>query len=209
MKGEKGRELKRARLLRFRESEDEKPGNGRSDDDIMLSVTTDVSELRLLFERHHRALFGFFFRVSGNRTASEDLVQDVFFRILKYRHTYRAGIPFTRWMYRIAINARRDQMRKHQCQEVLDGLAHDPPGPGPIPDEELSKQQELVRLRESLLRLAEPKREVLVLSRYQNLKYDEIGAILGVSPGTVKVRVYRALQELRELFFESSGEERT
>ena len=99
----------------------------------MLAVTTDTSELRLPFDRHHRALFSFFFRVTGNRSASEDLVQDVFFRILKYRHTYRQEIPFTRWMYRIAINARHDHVRKHKNEELVDGLAHDIPVPARPP----------------------------------------------------------------------------
>jgi Sigma-70 region 2 len=55
----------------------------------------DVGTLAVLFERHHRALFQFFVRVTANREASEDLVQDVFFRILKYRETYQPGSQFT------------------------------------------------------------------------------------------------------------------
>lgn len=169
----------------------------------MLAVTSDVSELGLLFDRHHRALFNFFFRVTGNRSGSEDLVQEVFFRILKYRHTYREGIPFDRWMYRIAIHARRDHGRKQRSEASLADVRHEPEGPGPLPEEALSKQQELARLREAFGRLSEDQREVLLLSRFRNLKYQEVGEILGVKAGAVKVRVYRALQELKGLFFES------
>jgi RNA polymerase sigma factor (sigma-70 family) len=205
----KGNALNRARILSFREEEGQTQEDARSDEEIMLSVTSDVSELGHLFERHHKALFLFFFRVTGNRGASEDLVQDVFFRILKYRHTFRPGMPFARWMYRIAINARRDRARKHGADERLEPSIPDMPGPGPLPEELLSRRQELARLRRALSRLPEDKRELLVLSRFRNLKYAEIAEILGVREAAVKVRVFRALQELRNVFLENgpSGEE--
>ena len=75
----------------------------------MLAVRTgDAGQLGRLFERHHVTLFEFLYRTTGDRTGAEDLVQDVFVRILKYRHTYRDGSSFVTWMYRIARNARAD-----------------------------------------------------------------------------------------------------
>ena len=173
----------------------------------MLAVAGgDVSRLSALFDRHHRALFNFFVKMTGNRAASEDLVQDVFFRILKYRHTYRPGIPFDRWMYRIAVNARNDQARKHRGEKPWDDDAEAQVGTEPLPSEALLRAQELVLLKRALARLTDDKREVLVLSRFQNLKHEEIAEILGVNVGAVRVRVYRALQELKGVFFGLSGE---
>jgi RNA polymerase sigma-70 factor (ECF subfamily) len=69
----------------------------------------DLDKLAVLYERYNRALFGFFFKVTLNSQASEDLVQTVFFKIIKYRDQYRAeeGL-FATWMFRIAHNANID-----------------------------------------------------------------------------------------------------
>ena len=73
------------------------------DEQIMLEVRAgNIPRLEVLFDRHHKALFGYFMHQTGNRAASEDLVQDVFFRILKYRHTYQPETSFRAWMYQVA-----------------------------------------------------------------------------------------------------------
>src|SRR5258708_35075895 len=85
----------------------------------MLAVRDgDVERIGVLFDRHHRMLFNFFLRLTANRGLSEDLVQEVFFRMLKYRHTFQAGTNFTAWMYQIARNAQIDQARKHRLEVV-------------------------------------------------------------------------------------------
>ena len=78
--------------------------------------------------------------------------------------------------------------------------------PEPPPDERAGRQQEIGLLHEALARLPVDKREVLLLSRLQNLKYDEVAEILGCDAGAVKVRVHRALKELRDIFRELTGE---
>ena len=84
-----------------------------SDNQMMEDVKTGkVEKLAVLFEKYHVQLFNFFLRLTGNRGVSEDLVQDVFMRILKYRKTYRGQSKFTVWMYQIARNAHIDHLRK-------------------------------------------------------------------------------------------------
>src|ERR1700726_3749001 len=86
-----------------------------TDDALMRCVRDgDVQALAPLFDRHHAALLNFYLRTTGNRASSEDLVQDVFVRILKYRRTYRAGSRFLTWMYHIARHARLDFQRKRR-----------------------------------------------------------------------------------------------
>ena len=74
-------------------------------------------------------------------------------------------------------------------------------------EEVLSRKQDVQLLTEALERLPESKREVLVLSRFQHMKYEDIARLLQCEIGTVKVRVYRALRELREHFCELRGEQ--
>jgi RNA polymerase sigma-70 factor (ECF subfamily) len=80
----------------------------------------DLGKLSFLFERYHRALFNFFLRSTGNRELSEDLVQEVFLRLLKYRHTFRADSQFSTWMYHVARNAQIDYFRKHKHEDEAD-----------------------------------------------------------------------------------------
>jgi len=160
----------------------------------------------MLFDRHHRALYNFFLRLTGSREASEDLVQDVFLRMLKYRDSYRPGTLFRSWMYRIARNARLDQGRKHPQPALLADDAAEIESPAPGPQDTLAQRQELALLRAALARLPEEKREVLILSRFQQLSYEEMAELLECTVGAVKVRVHRAIEELRSVFRQLSGE---
>ncbi len=180
-----------------------------SDDALMLDVSNgQVGQLGLLFDRNHRKLFDFFIRMTRSREVSEDLVQDVFFRILKYRATFRAGSRFTTWMYHIARNARIDHLNKHRREYYVEDTLLEVMSPSVAP-EDLGKKQETAMLRRALGELPEEKREVLILSRFQNMKYDQIGEVMGCDTGTVKVRVFRATQELRKIYFRISGEKKS
>lgn len=170
-----------------------------SDEELMLDVRNGVGEmLSVLFQRYQIPLFNFFLRLTGDRAASEDLVQELFYRVLKYRESYRPGTPFRSWVYQIARNVRVDWAKKRRPEQELEPET----GPTVIPMDRVEQQQETELLRRALLKLPDEKREVLVLSRFQELKYDEIARALDCEVGTVKVRVHRALQELREIFKE-------
>jgi RNA polymerase sigma-70 factor (ECF subfamily) len=172
------------------------------DEELMSQVRSGVGEmLGELFERYQVPLFNFYYRLTADRSLSEDLVQEVFFRILKYRHTYRPGTGFRAWMYQIARNARIDYLRRRRPETSLEGEIE----PAVIPSDTAQGEQEARLLHRALLQLAEEKREVLVLSRFQGLKYEQIAELMDCEVNTVKVRVHRALQELREKFSKLSG----
>src|ERR1700682_3066506 len=85
------------------------------DEDLMLEVRDGAGEtLGVLFDRYQTPLFNFYSKMTGDRILSEDLVQEVFLRILKYRQSYTPGTPFRSWMYQIARNARLDHFRKQR-----------------------------------------------------------------------------------------------
>lgn len=172
----------------------------------MLQVRNgDIRKLGLLFERHHRRLYNFFLRMTANREASQDLVQDVFFRMLKYRHTYQGKSKFTVWMFQIARNARVDYFKKRK-EVVANEAQSEQMHPDPIVTEQMEMQEDVVLLHTAFTKLAVKDREVLELSRFQNLKYHEISDIMGCAVGTVKARVHYAIKNLRDIFFELSGE---
>lgn len=176
----------------------------------MLQVRDGETELlAALFERHHQPLYGFFLRLTREREFSEDLVQEVFFRMLKYRHTFQPEKAFRAWMFQIARNAHFDATRKcyrGSHPEVLPESAGEPVSPDPTPDVKAGQQLEIELMEQALDQLPVEKREVLLLSQVQRLKHQEIASALGCDAGTVKVRVHRALKELREIFRNLAGE---
>jgi RNA polymerase sigma-70 factor (ECF subfamily) len=153
----------------------------------------------LLFERYHRPLFGFLYHMLGRADASEDLVQNVFYRMLKYRHTFTGEGEFRTWMYHLARNVLADFIKKNRhdahhtdvadMAEHLDG--------GSAADAGLEHAQDVALLHQALGRLRPEDREILVLSRFQEMKYGEIARVLNTTEGAVKVRVHRAMNELK------------
>ncbi len=157
----------------------------------MLSVKEgNTGALAHIFERHHRPLYGYFVRLTSDRPLSEDMVQEVFLRILRCRHTYKGTGEFGVWMYHIARNVLADNARKWKRAEPQQEEEVAPDTSTPAQDEALVFDEQVGLLERAMKRLPDEKREVLVLSRYQDLKYAEIAAILGCSAEAVKVRVF-------------------
>jgi len=184
----------------------EREKNGRmapTDSELMEQVRDGkVEKLAILFERHQTMLFNFFLRLTGNRAASEDLVQEVFIRILKYRAGYQGDSRFVVWMFQIARNAHIDFLRKRRGEVALDDLFAEAPSREPLPDERLEADQEAALVRRALDRLPDRKRELLLLSRFQDLKLREIAELFDCQVGTVKVQVHRALKDLSRIYLE-------
>lgn len=176
--------------------------NPKSDKALMMKVKSgDIDQLGLLFERHSKPLFGFFYRLTSNGPVSEDLVQNVFMRILRYRHTFNGDGKFTTWMYQIARNVHIDHYRKEKRLGQTDELINWEQMKSDEKDahEHLEHKSDLNLLRKAMARLSVEKREALILSRYQGLKYEEIADIQDCSLSAVKVRIFRALNELKEI----------
>jgi RNA polymerase sigma-70 factor (ECF subfamily) len=177
----------------------------QTDNALMLAAKEgEMERFADLFERHHVKLWEFFYRMTGNRSDSEDLVQEVFLRMIKYRSTFHSESQFRAWMYQIARNARIDRFSKSRPETPLGPEATGVAATGAAPHTLVERDEHFSMLNRALMQLPEDKREVLVLARYQEMKYDEIGELLQVEVNTVKVRVHRAMNELREIFLKMS-----
>ena len=160
----------------------------------------DVALLGDLFERHHQRLFHFFLRLARSRSAAEDLVQEVFVRMLKYRHTFHSESDFVPWMFTLARNAATDSYRARPKELPENPDAPEPSADLPHPIAGLERAEQEAKLRRALGRLSSANRELLLMARFSELKYDQIAGLLGISEGAVKVRVHRAMKELKEAF---------
>ena len=167
----------------------------------MLQVKAgDLERMGLLFERHHSALFGFLFHLTQRREASEDMVQTVFYRMLKYRNSFTEGSNFSGWMYQIARNVLKDQkfgldIKYEPVNEHEEKIAG-----GTLADHRLEKAQSQQQLYDAMSLLSPDEREILMLNRMKELKYPEISEIMGITEGAARVRVFRAVEELKRIF---------
>lgn len=177
----------------------------RSDHALMLAVRDgELDALGELFERHQGPLFGFLLKLTGQRPAAEDIAQTVFQRMLKYRHTYRDGGNFTAWMYHLARRCTADHFRRAQtAPHAADpALLHEQPDEAPHAAHHAASRDDAALLHVALAQLDRDDREVLLLSRFQELSFAEIAAILECSVGAAKVRAHRALRELRDIYLQ-------
>jgi len=177
----------------------------QTDHDLMLAVRDgELDALGELFERHHGQLYGYLARSTGDRLAAEDIAQTVFQRMLKYRHTYRDDGSFTAWMYHLARRCAADYFRKRTAGPAnmdpadLQDYADDRPHAG----EHAAASDDQALLHRALNQLDHEDREVLLLSRFQELSFAEISSILECSVGAAKVRAHRAVRTLRDLYFQ-------
>lgn len=109
----------------------------------MLKVKAgDLDRMGMLFERYNRQLYGFLFHMTYQRELSEDMVQQVFYKMLKYRHTFTGTGEYIHWMYSIARNVLKDHWRKNKQQVQHEGVeAAETMAGGLVPDEQFEKSK--------------------------------------------------------------------
>jgi len=168
-----------------------------SDVDLMLRAARhdDREAFAELVRRHQQPLANFFMR-SGVYDSVEDLVQETFIRLFRYRSRYQPRAKFTTFLYLLARQTRIDALRRLKRREAL----HDRAGAEMPQDVQptAAARGAGIDLAAALARLSEPMREVVVLSVLQGLAQKEVAEVLKIPVGTVKSRLSVALARLRE-----------
>jgi RNA polymerase sigma-70 factor (ECF subfamily) len=185
------------------------PDDG-SDAAIMLHVREgDDSGFIYLIEKYRRQMIHYMFRMTGNQAVAEELAQEVFLRVYRSRESYRAEAKFTTWLYRIATNLGVNYARDHKHEKAAQNIYLDQPdaetGTTPdVADSRLTAEQNLMRnerlagIRAQVMALPERQREAVLMHKYQEMDYREIGAVLKLSESATKSLLFRAYQTLRE-----------
>lgn len=174
-----------------------------TDEQIMEAVKNgDLQQASLLFDRYHKRLFNFLARMAMDRELAEDLTQNVFLRMIKYRKSYRADARFQSWIYQIARNvfsdhyqAVKNKKSDHMDVEKIGERMADE-------NESKSVEEQEALLHRSLAMLNEEQRELLVLTRFQHMKYEEVADLMDTTVANIKVKVHRAIAKLREHYFQ-------
>ncbi|NWF69100.1 MAG: RNA polymerase sigma factor [Chloroflexi bacterium] len=177
-----------------------------TDEELALGIQQGhMQALAALVERHHHALIGFLYRMTGgNRALAEDLAQETFLRVLRAIGQYQHPRPFKPWLYAIAANMARDGFKSAKQRYAAALLEDDERGPAADerPEEVLIDLDEEQQVARALRRLPDHQRAVVILRYYQELSLAEIAEALNIPVGTVKSRLSIGLERLRTLLVE-------
>jgi RNA polymerase sigma-70 factor, ECF subfamily len=150
-----------------------------------------------LVYRYRTGVINVVYRLCGDADLAEDAAQTAFIRAWQHLAGYQPRSPFRNWLYRIAVNAALDVLRREKAVTSIDDLPLAVPGDGLEARQETRERREAVR--QAVLALPEGSRTVLVLREYEGLTYQEIAVVLDIPAGTVMSRLSYARQRLAEL----------
>jgi RNA polymerase sigma-70 factor, ECF subfamily len=176
---------------------------------IITAVDGQVEGFEELVRRYQRPITGYVFRMLGNYESSLDVAQEVFIKVYNSLHKYSPEYKFSTWLYRIAHNAAIDHMRRNAINaqsieaENADGsyqLQIESERPSPEQDHERTEWRAEI---DAVVKCLPPAYKDLILLRHsRDLSYDEIAEVTGLPLGTVKNRLFRAREMMRNIFIE-------
>ena len=155
----------------------------------------DRESFRPIVERYGNVLMGTIYLMVRDRAISEELVQETFVRAWNGITTFRLGRPLKPWLVRIAVNQALNARARHQVPVEPLSAANEGSGT----DQGFGQSDEQHEIRQALSRLSAEHRRVVVLRYYGDLSTRETADALGIREGTVKSRLARALEQLREI----------
>jgi RNA polymerase sigma-70 factor (ECF subfamily) len=163
--------------------------------ELMLLVKGgDRAAFEELYRLYEKPLTNYLFRLCGNRARAEDLLQDAFLRLWKAAPTYEPAAKVSTYIFRIAHNLFLNDAarRRERTLESMEAETRSDPA------SDLNRREVQSAVQRAVEALPEGEREVLLLSEYNGFKYAEIAEILGIPVGTVKSRMFSAVQRLKE-----------
>ncbi|HLY76179.1 MAG TPA: sigma-70 family RNA polymerase sigma factor [Planctomycetota bacterium] len=163
--------------------------------DLMLRVKAgDRPAFEELYRLYEKPLSNYLYRLCGNRARAEDLLQDAFLRLWKAAPNYEPSAKVSTYVFRIAHNLFLNDAarRREKALESLEAETRSDPA------SDLNRREVQSAVQRAVEALPDGEREVLVLSEYNGFKYAEISEILGIPVGTVKSRMFSAVQRLKE-----------
>lgn len=164
-------------------------------------------EFEVLVRRYHGQAFNVAYRMTGNRTDAEDLLQETFLRAFRFFSNYRRDLPFESWLYKIMSNLWIDTLRRRPKSGTPVSLDQtlgdsdqtlDLPDDGPSPEESLMVDTLDFRIQEGLNALKREFRMAVILADIEGMSYEEIAEVMGCSIGTVRSRIHRGRQAMKK-----------
>jgi RNA polymerase sigma-70 factor (ECF subfamily) len=162
-----------------------------------------------LIAEHQKRVYNIALRMLGNPEDASDAAQEVFIRVFKSLHGFKGQSSFSTWIFRITKNVCLDELRKRKRRNFISIDKEIDYGDGAVklqiederftPEESAERAELSYNVRNSIAKLPEQHRILIILRDIQNFSYDEIARILQIPDGTVKSRINRARKALREI----------
>ena len=166
---------------------------------VLRAQRGDRSAFSELVCLHSRGVTRIVFRMCGDLQLAEDAAQETFLQAWQHLPSYRPGMPLRSWLYRIAINAAIDMLRRNK--RILPSSLEDMPLQDPAPGLETvaTRHERIVFIQKAVLSLPEASRAVLLLREYEEMSYQEISDTLDIPLGTVMSRLNYARRLLKKM----------
>ncbi|MHC4443220.1 MAG: RNA polymerase sigma factor [Planctomycetota bacterium] len=168
-----------------------------------------------LVEEYSPRLYGYFYRLTGSQHDAEDLLQEVFVRLVRTFDDYQHQGRFEAWLFRIALNLLRDRVRRRKksksaglmpqslpTKEENDPLDNYPDNSAPQPQDDLYRAEQIDRMQLAIEKLPEPEREVIIMRHFSQMSFREIADTMNIPLGTALARAHRGLAKLRTMMEE-------
>lgn len=182
--------------------------NELSDEELILEYqkTEDERAFEILVNRFKNPLTNFVYRFLGDYEACVDVVQETFLKVFRYKDSYSSLAKFSTWIYTIAGNLAKTEYRKRKRKSAYsidnfgeDGQSYEIPDNTYRPDVAADSGIKDEIIQNALLKVSDSYREVVILRDIQEMSYEEIAEITGISVGTVKSRINRGRAQLQKL----------
>jgi RNA polymerase sigma-70 factor (ECF subfamily) len=177
----------------------------------------DEEAFVVLVRRFKDPLTNYVYRFLGEYDEANDIVQETFLRLYKHRHSYNQVGKFSTWLYTIASNLAKSELRRggrrhsHSLSELYAANGDrewDVLDPELTPDSQVDTSIKLRMVQQALMEISSTYREVVILRDIQNMTYEEIAEITGLELGTVKSRINRGRAQLQDLLRDIYQEDR-
>jgi len=175
---------------------------------IIQSISGDIHSFEVLIKGYQKMAYNVAYRIMGNEEDAKDMTQEALIKVYKNLSKFRMDSSFSTWLYRIVMNTCKDELRKKKLKvvsidqpiETGEGQMHmDIEDTGLKPDEVVESRETQVEVHEALQEVSETNRVVVVLRDIKGFSYAEISEIIEVPVGTIKSRINRGRQELKNI----------
>lgn len=165
---------------------------------MSLVKADQLDYLNELFSRYSKRIYNYFLKSTMERADSDDLTQELFIRVMKYRNSYKDGQTVQFWIFQIARNMVKDHFRKMKVhKDQFNPVEVMPEVEDELNDEQRTREKQLYQ---AMKELPDDKRELLVLSKFEGVKYEQIAAMRETSVSNIKVQVHRTMKELTNIY---------
>jgi len=181
-----------------------------NDSDLVASAVTGLEgSFEELVRRYQRPISAYVYRMVGDYESALDLTQEIFIKVYNSLRRYNSEFKFSTWIYKIAHNSAVDHLRRTTTREqsIIAGTESESfelpiESNRPTPEQESERKERRIEIESVVRTLPGNYRELVILRHSQDLTYEEIVEVTGLPLGTVKNRLFRAREMMRQQFVE-------